>query len=128
MANSEVEKLMKMLDITEAEAVEMIEFDKEVDKMSMKEVDNDLTAEQKKTVKQMKNVGSKTKAPTEYTFTKRERKPDDVKIKTITDLANYLIEQGYADVVISNPSKVVDFTIDGVQFSLSLTRHRPKKG
>lgn len=124
MADKQVEKLMKQLDITEAEALEMIAFDKEVDGMSMKEVDSDLTAEQKKTAKKYKNVGTKK---TEYQFTKRERKPDDVKIAIVSQIADFLTKADYVDVNIVNPSKQVDFTIDGTSYSVSLTRHRAPK-
>ena len=43
--NAQVEKLMKALSITEEEALELIASDKKVDKMSMKELNAELTTE-----------------------------------------------------------------------------------
>lgn len=126
MDEKRIANLMKSLDLTREQAIEMIKSDEEIDKMSMKEVNNDLSKEQKAVVKEMKNSGTK-KPKAEYTFTKRERKPDEQKIDIIKQIAEYLADSGYTEVNISNPSKVIDFTIDNVKFSLNLTRHRAEK-
>lgn len=122
--DEQIKNLMTALKITEAEAIEIIKADEEIDKMPMKEVNNDLTADQQKVVKKYKNAGTKK---TEYQFTKRERKPDEEKISIVKALADFLSTAKYDNITISNPSKQVDFTINGVAYSLSLTRHRPPK-
>lgn len=111
--------------MTEEEALETLADDDEVDHMTKaSDINSDLTEEQKKVVKKAKNVGTRK---TEYQFTKRERKPDELKRTLIADLAEWCKAQGYNDVEISNAEKVVDFKIGNDNYSLSLTRHRPPK-
>lgn len=111
--------------MTEEEALETLADDDEVDHMTKaSDINSDLTEEQKKVVKKAKNVGTRK---TEYQFTKRERKPDELKRTLIADLAEWCKAQGYNDVEISNAEKVVDFKIGNDSYSLSLTRHRPPK-
>ena len=63
--------LMEKLGCSYQEALEIIADDSEVDKMSVKEAQSDLTSEQKKAVKKATITGSKKKVPV-----KRERKID----------------------------------------------------
>lgn len=133
MNEKQIENMMNALEISREEAIALIREDEEVDRMDMKAVDNDLTAEQKRVKKNAtKATGDKTKRA--YTFTKRERKPDDVKREIIAMIAQNL-EQccfGYellavTDMVIAKPEKEITFKVGDFDYSVSLTRHRKPK-
>lgn len=123
---TEIKRLMAT-GMTEAEARETALYDLEIE--AGHETEYDLTAEQEKVAKKYTRTGSKK--PTEYTFTKRERKPNEIKRKIMT-CVRILFEgmelNGECEAVtLSNIERTLDFTIDGKHFSLTLTEHRPKK-
>lgn len=134
MTETQIKKMMDTLKITREEAIDLIREDEEVDKMSMSEVDSDLTAEQKKAKKDAtKTTGDKRKRA--YTFTKRERKPDEVKREIIETIAQNLDRCCFGedshtvkDVNILKPEKEITFTVDGDEYSITLTKHRKPKG
>ena len=120
----QVAKLMKALDLTEEEALELIESDKAVDRMKDSEVNSDLSAEQKKAVKKASSVG--TKKPTVYKFDSekaKNRKKDDEKVELVEKIADFL-----AGIVenaeIANPGQKISFKIGENSYSLTLTKHR----
>lgn len=125
MAENQVAKLMRLLDISEEEALQVIADDKAIDK-GQKLFEQ--TKEQKAVAKQMSATGTR-KTPTVYNFdtTKRERKKDSTKEEFITNLAQYL-ENCVENVEILNPSKLISFKIGEDTFELDLKRKRaPKK-
>ena len=125
MAENQVAKLMRLLDISEEEALQVIADDKAIDKG---EKLFEQTKEQKAVTKKMSAVGTR-KAPTVYNFdtTKRERKKDSTKEEFIENLAKYL-EDCVENVKILNPSKLISFKIGEDTFELDLKRKRtPKK-
>ena len=133
MTETQIKKMMDTLKISREEAIDLIHEDEEVDKMTMSEVDNDLTAEQKKAKKDAtKTTGDKRKR--NYTFTKRERKPDEVKREIIEVIAQNLDRCCFGedlhtvkDVTILKPEKEITFTVDGDEYSVTLTKHRKPK-
>lgn len=125
MANAQVEKLMKLLDITEAEALDVIEQDKAIDQG--KRTYFDLDKDKEKEAKKMANVKTKTV----YKFTQRERKPDEVKEEIISELAKFFENNEIIsafEVEITNKSREVAFKCGNDSFSITLTRKRAKKG
>lgn len=125
MAETQLEKIMRILGISEEEAKQVIADDKAIDKG---EKLFEQTKEQKAVTKQMSATGTR-KAPTVYNFdtTKRERKKDSTKEEFITNLAQYL-ENCVENVEILNPSKLISFKIGEDTFELDLKRKRaPKK-
>jgi hypothetical protein len=125
-----VEVLMKNLDVSEEEAREIIEYDKAVDKMSMTEVDSDLTPEQKEALKKYKNVATKTTAKKPFVpkLDKRPRKENGTKRGIIEDIFNALNEKGYENLTIVKAEKEISFDMGGDNYSISLICHRkPKK-
>ena len=119
---------MQVLNICEAEAKEVIEYDKAVDRMPDKEVANDLTPEQKKIVKKMASTGTR-QTPKTYQFTKRERKPNATKEGLITELAAFLAEHSefaIENCEIVNPNREISFNIGENSYSLVLSKHRNK--
>lgn len=134
MTEKQIQKMMTTLHLTREEAIDLIREDEQVDKMTMGEVDNDLTKEQRKAKKEAtKTTGDKRKRA--YTFTKRERKPDDVKREIIATIAQNLDRCCFgeelstvADVVILKPEKEITFKVGGDEYSVTLTKHRKPKG
>ena len=116
--------LMKTLDLTEEEAKEMLATDEAIDHGADPFPQ---TAEQKKASKEARSTGART-----YTFTKRERKPDEDKRFLISALAWYLttdIDQdgdnvNADNVVITNPERQIDFIYNGRHFRIVLSAPR----
>lgn len=134
MTETQIVKMMETLKISREEAIDLIREDEEIDKMPMSQVDNDLTDEQKKAKKKATTTtGDKRKRS--YTFTKRERKPDDVKREIIATIAQNLDRCCFgeelstvADVVILKPEKEITFKVGEDEYSVTLTKHRKPKG
>jgi hypothetical protein len=124
MAETQVQKLMRVLGISEEEALQVIADDKAIDKG---EKLFEQTKEQKAVTKQMTATGTR-KTPTVYNFdtTKRERKKDGTKEEFIANLAEYL-QTSVENVQILNPSKLISFTIGEDTFELDLKRKRATK-
>ena len=116
-----VQQLMKSLDLTEAEAREMLEADAEIDKGADL---FPLTAEQEKASKQARATGTRK---TEYQFSKRERKPDPDKRCLIDLLFQSLDPQADAHPTITNPERQIDFAYNGRNFRLVLSAPRAPK-
>lgn len=133
MTEQQITKMMNTLKISREEAIDLIHEDEEIDRMSMSEVDNDLTPEQKKAKKKATNTtGDKTKRS--YTFTKRERKPDDVKREIIDTIAHNLDRACCGEDLVSpsniqivKPEKEITFELFGEAYSVTLTKHRKPK-
>ena len=108
--------MMKNLDITREEAIELIEEDKKIDRMtSMKEIDNDLTDEQKEVVKKARRGSSGSK---HKTTTKREKKKDDLKASIIADIISVLNAD---DVNIINAEREIEFSKNDRKFKIVLS-------
>lgn len=124
MAETQVAKIMRLLNISEEEALQVIADDKAIDKG---EKLFEQTKEQKAITKQMTATGTR-KTPTVYNFdtTKRERKKDGTKEEFIANLAEYL-QTSVENVQILNPSKLISFTIGEDTFELDLKRKRATK-
>ena len=115
-ANRQIEA-MKKLGMSEAEIVEVLEADKRIDKG---EKLFELTAEQEREAKKVRNVG---RAPTAYKFTKRERKPDQDK----ADLLNVLFSAvlPVCDTYeITNGEREFLFTYHGKKYKVVLSAPR----
>lgn len=121
MTEKQIEKMMKSLDLSREEAIQMLLEDEEVDKMSMKEVTSDLTAEQKKTIKKVTQTQSGERAKP-----KRERKVDEAKKKILEGFTEYLASVG-ADVQPLITEAEMHFSLDGAEYTVKLIKHRPPK-
>lgn len=124
---SQIEALRK-LGCSEEEIKQILAEDEEIDKMSMKEVTADLSAEQKKAIK---DVSRGKKAPTVYQFSKRERKENPTKRGIIDEISKFLLENvkiSAENVEILNKEREISFKIGENSFSLTLTQHRKPKG
>jgi hypothetical protein len=109
-----IEELMQKLDLTEAEAKQLIADDMAI----YKGVDLfPLTKEQKQAEKKMRAAG---KAPTAYKFTKRERKADNDK----QHLINLLTEAVGTPVEIINAEREFTFIFNNKKYKVVLSAPR----
>lgn len=113
---SQLENLMK-LGMTEAEAKQVLEDDKRIDKG---EDLFPLTEEQKKASKKARQADRK---PTVYQFKKRERKPNMAKRDIIQVLDEALTDIA-DDVTVTNIERQIDFVIDDVRYRIVLSAPR----
>lgn len=129
MDEKRISELMKTLDLTRDEAIELIRDDEQVDKMGMKQVDDDLTEEQKKAIKKAKGgvraVNAYGKKVT------RERKENPTKASLIAEIADFLqknSENAIENCEITNKERQIAFKIGENSFELTLVQKRkPKK-
>lgn len=118
--NEQIAHLMKTLDLTEDEAKEMLATDKAIDHGADPFPQ---TAEQKKASKEARATGTRT-----YTFTQRERKPDNDK----RDLINLLMwaldfgemPQEIVKTTKTNPERQIDFVYNNRNFRIVLSAPR----
>ena len=128
MDNAQIERMMKSLGISRDEAIELLRDDEEVDKMTVKEAESDLTPEQKKAIKKAKG-GARSAVNAYGKKVKVTEKTDPAKEKIIAEIAHFLNEESetVTSCQITNKSREVSFTADGDNYTLTLVRHRPKK-
>lgn len=120
--NEKIQSLMKKLDISEAEAREILAYDEDVDKG--KKTEFDLTPEQEKSTRKYRQAERKQTA---YNFTKRERKPDLEKRQIIEEIANFLSEKDGFDVSIIKKEREISLIVGSNDYSITLIKHRPPK-
>ena len=119
-----VEEIVDLLQCSIKEAEQVIADDKKIDKGQ--EVDFGLTKEQEKQALKYANV-KEHKKPAVYKFDKRERKADTTKEGVIEQIAQFLTENGYANVEITNKSKLIAFQIGEDNYEFNLIRKRKPK-
>ena len=71
-----------------------------------------------------KNIRRYEKTATPKERKKRENKKDEEKIEIIKKIFNFLLTNGYEDATIVNEQREITFK----DFSITLTKHRTKKG
>lgn len=122
---AQIAKIMKELDLSREEALEMLAEDDEIERGADL---HPLTAEQEEVAKKMRKAD---RTPTVYNWQKkRERKPNELKREIIDDLFTFLC-QNWAEIAetgnISNEERQIDFVLKDKSFSLTLTEHRKPK-
>lgn len=121
-----IKKMMDILGCSYDEAAQIVKDDAAIDSG---EKLFELTDEQKKASKKARSTG--TKKRTTYKFSKRERKPNEVKrwiIERVKILCEGWEQNGDAlNVEVTNVERSIDFNIDGRAFTLTLTEHRKPK-
>ena len=114
--DAEIEKSMKLLDLSKEEAIQMYLEDEGY--MENEEVEA-LTAKAK-----VNKVNREAKSDKPRKSVKRERKPDVEKEKIIEILANCLKNEGF-DAEITNKSKIIEFSVGENHYKLDLIKKRP---
>ena len=125
MDEKRIAELMQTLDLTREEAIELIQEDEKVDKMTVKETESDLTAEQKQAIKKAKGGAKAVDA-----FGKKrvvERKADEDKRTLISLLYSTLHsadDPSCENIEVTNPERQVDFNMNGRRFRIVLSAPR----
>lgn len=115
--DARIKDIMKRLDCTEEEAIELLEMDDEIEHGADP---FKLTAEQEKVSKAARSVERK---PAEQKA-KRERKADETKRKLIADIRVLLEGLGADDMEVTNIERQLDFKVDGRRFRVVLSAPR----
>ena len=117
---------MKRNKCSREEAIELINYDNAVE--GNEETEYDLSEEQQETVKKMMRKVDHTKQGGKV---KRERKPNELKEAIIAEIAEFLREdalgQAYAEVEVTNVSRMIAFEVGDKKFELTLVEKRPPK-
>lgn len=117
-----IEKLMKKLDLTEEEALELIASDDEVDHMKTSEVNSDLTDAQRQASKKARSSGKTTVGKTKVV---REKKVDDDKVFLVKSFQSLLENlDNTENVNVENDQKIITFTYNGRKFKIDLSAPR----
>lgn len=129
MAETQKEKIMRILGVDEAGAEEILAADKAIDRGERMAFD--LDPETEKMAKKMANAGTRKK-PTVYNFdtSKRQRKENPTKANIIAELAKFLTEQSEnacENVNITNKERQIAFECGENSFELTLVQKRKKK-
>ena len=120
-----VDELVDLLGCSIVEAEQIIADDEKINKNQA--VDFGLSKEEEKKALKYANV-KEHKKPAVYKFDKRERKADTTKEGVIEQISQFLIENGYENVEITNKSKLIAFKIGEDNYEFNLIRKRkPKK-
>ena len=127
MAETQKEKIMRILGVSDSEAVDILASDKAIDQG--KRVDFDLSPEQEKLAKKFANAGTR-KAPTVYKFDQRKRKENPTKAAIIAEIATFLTENSEnacENVEITNKERQISFKIGSESYELTLVQKRKPK-
>lgn len=121
-------RVMHGLQCTREEAEDVIKWDKVIDQGGR--TPYDLDPETEKMAKKMANVRERKK-PTNYDFSKRERKANPTKGGIISEIAQFLTENSQfatENVEITNKERMIAFKIGEDAYEITLTQKRkPKK-
>ena len=124
-----IEYIMRTLDCSEQEALQLIEDDKAVDRMTKtSEIQSDLTQEQKKASKKARAVAKapKAKAPTAYKWeTKKQKKRDNEKHNVIKLFINALEgDTNVKNIKITNEDREFEFLYNDRKIKVTLIAPR----
>ena len=125
MAESQKETIMRVLEVSEKEADEILAYDNAVDKGLKTQYD--FTKEQEKETRKYRQADRK---PTTYKFTKRERKPNATKGGLIQELYNFLTTGSGFEIInceITNKERQIAFGVGENKFEITLVQKRQKK-
>lgn len=126
---TQVHKLMRILGISEEEALQVIADDKAIDRGER--MPFDLPIELEKEAKKLANVTTR-KAPTVYNFdtSKKKRKENPTKSGIISEIAKFLEEKSEnacENVKITNAERQISFTIGENSYEFTLVQKRKPK-
>ena len=122
MADSQIERIMRGLKCTEAEAIEIAKADKEIDKGA--KMSFDLSADAEKVAKKYAKTGTRS---TNGEKIERKRKENPTKGAIIAEIAQFLAENGYESVEITNKERQIALKVGEIAFELTLVQKRAKK-
>jgi hypothetical protein len=122
-----IQRCMVNLKCTREEAEDIIKWDKVIDQGGRTPFD--LDPETEKMAKKMANA-TERKKPTNYDFSKRERKANPTKGGIIAEIAQFLAENSQfatENVEITNKERMIAFKIGDDNFEITLIQKRKPK-
>lgn len=120
--DSQIERIMRSLKCSRAEAEEILAEDKKIDRGEA--VDFDLSAEEHK--RAMKNANTGTREPKGEKAARKQRE-NPIKEAIIVEIANFLAEKGYNSVEITNKTRQISFKFGEDAYDLTLIAKRKAK-
>jgi hypothetical protein len=120
--DKDIEKLQKILDISKEEAIHtwLVDNDYETDEEA-----DELTEKAKKSGIMHTIHGAKAENSVKKERKPREKKENPLKKEIIDTILQALSEKYNAKV--TNDEKYIDFSVNGLEFTINLVQHRPKK-
>lgn len=112
----QIQQIMKTLQISEAEAKEVLEYDKRID---AGEKLGELDSDKKKVAKAM--TLTETRAKGSYKFQQKERKANAAKLEIIAAIAQMLESKGAEKLEIANAEREFSFLLDNVKYKITLS-------
>ena len=114
-----IEKMIENLDISYKEALELVEYDKQVDKTpdNKQALEYDLTKEQQKAIKSYKNTAKGA------TGKQTNRKANNDKLYIMEVLENALKAEG-VEIEIENKERIIMLEYNGNKYSVTLAQKR----
>lgn len=122
MAEPQIQRIMRRLKCSQEEAMEILLADKAIDRGERMEFD--LSPEAEKQAKKFANTGTRQ---TKGQKTERKRKENPTKATVIAELAQFLTENGYEMVEITNKERQIAFKIGENAYELTLVQKRKPK-
>jgi len=122
MAETQVERIMRNLKCSREEAEQIVADDKAIDRGER--MDFDLSPEAEKQAKKYANTGTRQ---TNGAKTERKRKENPTKATVIAELAQFLAENGYEMVEITNKERQIAFKVGENAYELTLVQKRKPK-
>ena len=122
MADTQLERIMQNLKCSREEAEAILAEDKKIDRGERVEFDLDPQAE--KLAKKYANTGTRT---TKEGQTARKPKENPTKEGVIAQIAEFLTENGYNSVEITNKTRQIAFKIGEDAYELTLIAKRKPK-
>ena len=122
MAEPQIQRIMRSLNCSQEEAMEILLADKAIDRGERMEFD--LSPEAEKQAKKFANTGTRQ---TNGQKIERKRKENPTKAATIAEIAQFLTENGYEMVEITNKERQIAFKIGENSYELTLVQKRKPK-
>lgn len=122
MAETQLERIMRNLKCTQAEAEAILAEDKVIDRGGRTSFDLDPQAE--KQAKKYANAGTRT---TKSEKSARKAPENPTKEGVITAISNFLTENGYQSVEITNKTRQIAFKIGEDAYEITLIAKRKPK-
>jgi hypothetical protein len=122
MNESRITELMKSLDLTREEAIQLIQEDEEVDRMTIKQAESDLTKEQKQAIKKARGGAKAVNAYGKKVTVKR--KADTSKRKLIDIIFKALQNAECENIEVTNVEREINFKVNDRKFKIILSAPR----
>lgn len=122
---AKVKEIMRLLDCTEEEAIDVIKTDKIIDQGGR--TPYDLPIEKEKEAKKIVAVKDRRAKDQETNQRGKTRAENVTKSAIIVELADFLTENGKENVNITNKERQIAFSVGETNFELTLVQKRAKK-